>query len=72
VLSPGVRVNSYCEVEYSILMPGVEIGRYSRVRRAIVNTGVKIPELHSIGFDPDADRASGYTVTEGGVTVVGE
>ncbi len=45
VLSPGVRVNSYCEVEYSILMPGVEIGRYSRIRRAIVNTGVKIPEL---------------------------
>src|ERR1035438_10283728 len=72
VLSPGVRVNSYCEVEYSILMPGVEIGRYSRVRRAILNTGVKLPELHSIGFDADADRASGYTVTEGGVTVVGD
>jgi glucose-1-phosphate adenylyltransferase len=53
-------------------MPDVEIGRYSRVRRAIINTGVKIPELHSIGFDPDADRASGYTVTEGGVTVVGD
>ena len=72
VLSPGVRVNSYCEVEYSILMPGVEIGRYSRIRRAIINTGVKIPELHSIGFDPDADRARGYQVTEGGVTVVGD
>ena len=71
VLSPGVRVNSYCEVEYSILMPDVEIGRYSRIRRAIVNTGVKIPELYSIGFDADADRASGYYVTEGGVTVVG-
>ena len=40
----GVRVNSYCEVEYSILMPDVEIGRYSRIRRAIVNTGVKLPE----------------------------
>ncbi len=72
VLSPGVRVHSYCEVEYSILMPGVEIGRYSRIRRAIVNTGVKIPELRSIGFDPEADRASGYTVTELGVTVVGD
>jgi glucose-1-phosphate adenylyltransferase len=72
VLSPGVRVNSYCEVEYSILMPNVEIGRYSRIRRAIVNTGVKIPELRSIGFDPEADRASGYHVTEGGVTVVGD
>jgi glucose-1-phosphate adenylyltransferase len=71
VLSPGVRVNSYCEVEYSILMPGVEIGRYSRLRRTIVNTGVKIPELHTIGFDPAADRANGYHVTDAGVTVVG-
>jgi glucose-1-phosphate adenylyltransferase len=71
VLSPGVRVNSYCEVEYSILMPNVEIGRYTRLRRAIVNTGVKVPELQSIGFDPEADRTSGHHVTEGGVTVVG-
>ena len=71
VLSPGVRVNSYCEVEYSILMPGAEIGRYSRIRRAIVNTGVKVPESSAIGFDLEADRAKGYTVTEGGMVVVG-
>jgi glucose-1-phosphate adenylyltransferase len=70
VLSPGVRVNSYCEVEYSILMPGVEIGRYSRIRRAILNTGVKIPESSVIGFDADADRAKGYTVTDTGIAVV--
>jgi glucose-1-phosphate adenylyltransferase len=70
ILSPGVRVNSYCEVEYSILMPGVEIGRYSRIRRAIINTGVKVPDSSVIGFDPDADRAKGYTVTEGGIVVV--
>jgi glucose-1-phosphate adenylyltransferase len=71
VISPGVRVNSYCEVEYSILMPDVEVGRYSRIRRAIVATGTKIPESSSIGFDAEADRANGYQVTEGGVTVVG-
>jgi glucose-1-phosphate adenylyltransferase len=70
VLSPGVRVNSYCEVEYSILMPGAEIGRYSRIRRAIVNTNVKVEDSSAIGFDPAADRANGYTVTEGGVVVV--
>jgi glucose-1-phosphate adenylyltransferase len=70
VLSPGVRVNSYCEVEYSILMPGVEIGRNSRIRRAIVNTGVKVPDSSVIGFDLEADRAAGHTVTEGGITVV--
>jgi glucose-1-phosphate adenylyltransferase len=70
VLSPGVRVNSYCEVEYSILLPGAEIGRYSRIRRAIINTGAKIPESSLIGFDLDADRARGYHVTEGGIVVV--
>ena len=70
VISPAVRVNSYCEVEYSILMPSVEIGRYSRIRRAIINTGVKIPESSIIGFDQDADRAKGHTITECGITVV--
>ena len=70
MLSPGVRVNSYCEVEYSILMPGVEIGRNSRIRRAIVNTGVKVPDSSQIGFDLEAGRAAGYHVTEGGITVV--
>ena len=70
VLSPGVRVNSYCEIEYSILMPNAKIGRYSRISRAIINTGVKVPESSVIGFDPEADRAKGYHVTEGGIAVV--
>jgi glucose-1-phosphate adenylyltransferase len=70
VLSPGVRVNSYCEVEYCILMPESEIGRYSRIRRAIVNTGVKVPEASVIGFDLEADRAKGYHVTETGIVIV--
>ncbi len=69
VLSPGVRVNSYCEVENSILMPRVEIGRNSRIRHAIICTGVKVAESSTIGFDADADRAAGYTVTESGVVV---
>jgi len=70
VLSPGVRVNSYCEVERSILMPRVEIGRYSRIRRSIVSTGVKIPENSQIGFDQESDLANGYHVTESGIVVV--
>jgi glucose-1-phosphate adenylyltransferase len=70
VLSPGVRVNSFCEIEHSILMPEVEIGRNSRVRNAIINTGVKLPESSTVGFDPELDRKSGYTVTDGGITVV--
>ena len=71
ILSPGVRVNSYCEVEYSILLPAAEIGRYSRIRRAIINTGVKIPESSVIGYDLEADRAKGYVITDAGIVVVG-
>ena len=71
ILSPGVRVNSYCEIEYSILMPEADIGRYSRIRRAIINTGVKIPESSVIGYDLDADRAKGYHITDAGIVVVG-
>ena len=70
VLSPGVRVHSYCEVEYSILMPNVQIGRYSRVRRAIIDTNVRVPESSVIGFDADEDRNNGYYITEGGIVVV--
>ena len=70
VLSTGVRVNSYCEVEYSILMPNVKIGRNSRVRRAIIDTGVEIPESSVIGYDAAEDRARGYTITDSGIVVV--
>ena len=72
ILSPGVRVNSYCEIEGSILMPNVWVGRYSRLRRVIVDTGVVLPEHTDIGLDLEHDRARGYTVSPGGVVVVSQ
>jgi len=72
ILSPGVRVNSYCEVESSILMHNAEVGRYSRIRRAIIGPNMKIPESSVIGYDLQADRAKGYTVTESGIVVICE
>ena len=71
VLSPGVRVNSYCEVDSSILMHNVEVGRYSRLRDTIVYMGATVPEGSVIGFDAGDDRRKGYYVTESGITVVG-
>lgn len=70
ILSPGVRVNSYCEIESSILMTNCRIGRYSRIRRAIVDAGVEIPENSVIGHDLEEDRRRGFTITESGVVVV--
>jgi len=70
VLSPGVRVNSYSEVDSSILMHEVEIGRHSRIRNAIVDAGASVEDGSMIGYDLDQDRARGYHITEGGVVVV--
>jgi glucose-1-phosphate adenylyltransferase len=63
-------VNSFCEVDRSILLHEAEAGRHCRIRRAIVDAGVKLPEGSVVGYDLDADRARGWHVTEGGVVVV--
>jgi glucose-1-phosphate adenylyltransferase len=70
ILSPRVRVNSYAQVESSILFDGVDVGRHCRVRRAIVDKDVKIPPNTTIGYDLEHDRQRGFLVTEGGVIVI--
>jgi glucose-1-phosphate adenylyltransferase len=65
-----VRVNSYCDIDSSILLNDVDIGRYCRIRRAIIAEGASIPEGTEIGIDEAADRARGFTVSESGVTVI--
>jgi glucose-1-phosphate adenylyltransferase len=69
VLSPDVRVNSYSEIESSILFSHVNIGRHCKIRKAIIDRDVHIPEGTTIGYDADADRQR-YFVTESGITVV--
>ena len=40
MLGYDVRVNSYCEIENSIVFNHVNIGRYSRIRNAIIDRHV--------------------------------
>jgi glucose-1-phosphate adenylyltransferase len=70
ILSPRVRVNSFAQVESSILFDGVDVGRHCRIRRAIVDKEVKIPPNTTIGYDLEHDRQRGFQVTEGGVVVI--
>jgi glucose-1-phosphate adenylyltransferase len=70
VLSPGVRVNSYSEVESSILFHNVNVGRHSRLRRSIIDSGVQLPEGTELGFDVEKDRKKGHIVTPAGIVVV--
>ena len=69
VLSPDVRVNSYSEIDASILFSHVNVGRHCRIRKAIIDRDVHIPEGTTVGYDSEADRQR-YFVTESGITVV--
>ncbi len=69
VISPDVRVNSYTEVESSILFSHVDVGRYSRIRRAIIDRHIHIPEHTEIGYNLEEDRKK-YYISESGIVVV--
>jgi glucose-1-phosphate adenylyltransferase len=69
VLSQDVRVNSYSELDSSIVFSHVNIGRHCRIRRAIIDRDVQLPEGTVIGYDQNEDRKN-YFVTPSGLTVV--
>jgi glucose-1-phosphate adenylyltransferase len=70
LLFSDVFMHSWSEVEESVVLPGVKIGRHSKIRRAILDRSCEIPEGMVIGYDPEEDRARGFRVTDGGITLV--
>jgi len=69
VLGPEVRINSFAQVEDSIIFGGATIGRHSRIRRAIIEKGVHLPEHTTIGYNLEED-ARHHRVTKQGIVVV--
>ena len=72
VLSPGVRVDSWAAVERSVLLHNTRIGQHAVVRNAILDKNVVVPEGAVVGVDKQHDRARGFVVSDGGITVVGK
>ncbi|MDR1186918.1 MAG: glucose-1-phosphate adenylyltransferase [Bifidobacteriaceae bacterium] len=70
VVSPGVHLHSWSQVTDSVVLDDVEIGRHAHVNRAIVDKSVTVAPGATIGIDQELDRARGYAVTAGGITVV--
>jgi glucose-1-phosphate adenylyltransferase len=70
VLSPGVIVEKGASVENSVLFDDVLIEPGARVQRAIIDKGCVIHSGAMIGYDMEADRARGCTVTASGIVVV--
>ncbi|RLA59035.1 MAG: glucose-1-phosphate adenylyltransferase [Gammaproteobacteria bacterium] len=69
LLFSNVRVNSYCEIEDSVIFPDVEVGRNSVVKKAVIDKGCIIPEDSRIGVDA-VDDARRFHVSPGGVVLV--
>jgi glucose-1-phosphate adenylyltransferase len=70
VLGPWVKIFSKAHVEDSILFERVVIGAGATVRRAVLDKEVVLEPGATVGVDHDHDRQRGFTVSEGGVTVV--
>jgi glucose-1-phosphate adenylyltransferase len=69
VLGVGCRVNSFSEVEESVLFERVRVGRHAKIRRAIIDKDVEIPANTEIGYNAAEDRRRWY-VSEGGIVVI--
>src|ERR1700740_1607282 len=68
ILGYDVRINSYCEVNDSIIYNHVNVGRHSRIRRAIIDRHVTLPERTEIGYDVEADKRRVH-VTDSGIVI---
>ena len=69
VLFSQVRVHSYSDVHWSVLLPGVQVGRHARITRAVIDRDCTVPDHLVIGEDAAADAARFFR-TESGITLV--
>ena len=69
VLSVGCRINSFSEVEESVLYERVRVGRHANLRRCIIDKDVEVPAGVEVGFNLEADRKR-FFVTDNGLVVI--
>ncbi len=69
LLSTGVRINSFCEIENAVVLPYVEVGRSTRLRNVVIDRGVKVPGGLVVGEDPQFD-AQRFRRTEKGICLI--
>jgi glucose-1-phosphate adenylyltransferase len=70
VLSPGVRVDGRSVVNRAVILDNARVHRHAVVENAILDKDVAVLAGATVGVDKEHDRARGFTVSAGGVTVV--
>ena len=69
LLFSDVRINSYCNIEDSVLLPKVNVGCHVTLKRVIVDKSCKIPDGLEVGVNPEEDRKR-FHVSPNGVTLI--
>ena len=72
VIGTHTMVSDGAAVQRSVLLDNVTVGRGAVIRNAIIDKNVVVPEGALIGVDHAEDRRRGFTVSDGGVTVLGK
>jgi glucose-1-phosphate adenylyltransferase len=70
VLSPGVRVDGRSRINRAVILHNTHVHRHAVVANAILDKDVTVLAGTTVGVDKEHDRARGFTVSAGGVTVV--
>jgi glucose-1-phosphate adenylyltransferase len=70
ILSPRVIVERGAAVEESVIFDNVMIDPGARIKRAIVDKESRIRPGALVGYDPEADKRRGCTVSDKGIVVV--
>ncbi len=70
ILSPGVVVERDAVVEQSVIFDDVVIEPSASIRRVIIDKGSRIRTGASIGYDREADKRRGCTISDNGIVVV--
>jgi len=70
ILFSKVRVCEGALIEDSLMLPHSVAGKDVRLSHAIIDNHCRLPDGFQAGLDPVADRARGFHVSDGGVTLV--
>ena len=70
VISPNVNAKKYSKIDRSVIMNNVKVGRGARIENTIIDKNSVIDEGAEVGLDKERDRARGFVVSAGGITVV--
>ncbi|HTA02535.1 MAG TPA: glucose-1-phosphate adenylyltransferase [Streptosporangiaceae bacterium] len=72
ILSPGVRVSSCAQLNHAVILHNSRVGRHAVVENAILDKRVVVADGATVGVDKEHDKARGFAVSSGGITVVGK